>query len=331
MLRLPRFQYHAPRSLTGALELASRHANEFMYIAGGTDLLPNMKHLLFEPPHLISLRGLRELDFIEVQGGGGIRIGALTTLTRIAESDLARRELPSLAQAAGLVAGPQIRNMGTLGGNVCLDTRCVYYNQTLFWRKALGYCLKKDGSQCHVVQSGKRCVAAHSADTVPALITLGAAVELQSPRGAREIRLEDFFSGDGVKNTVREADEIITAVRIPPQPRGRRANYTKVRIRNSIDFPILSIALAVDFREDGRTCDNVELVMTALGSKPRRIGNLHGVVEGRALTAEVIQAVAHQAHRQAHPLTNINVDPEWRREVAPVYVRRALERAVRAG
>ena len=241
MLRLHSYHYHRPARLEQALELLAMHAPAALPIAGGTDLMPNMKHRLFTPDHLVGLRGLPELHGImETPGdpvapatgqtrdgrsavpaaeqprdgssaasaaeGPALRIGAAETLAAIARDPLVRRDLPALAHAAGLVAGPQLRNMGTIGGNLCLDTRCTYYNQTEFWRSALGYCLKKDGSVCHVTRVGRKCVAAHSADTPPVLMALDATVELASVRGTRAVPVGDFFVADGVRNTVRTAD-----------------------------------------------------------------------------------------------------------------------------
>ncbi len=186
MLRLHPFRYHRPRGLDEALELLDVHAGDVMPIAGGTDLVPNMKHKLFTPGHLVGLKRVEELRGIEKRDGE-ILIGAAETLTSLVTNPIINDHLPSLRQAASLIAHPMIRNTGTLGGNVCLDTRCTYYNQTYFWRKALGFCLKKDGDLCHVVPGGTRCVAAHSADTPPVLMTLDARVDLASARGHRSL------------------------------------------------------------------------------------------------------------------------------------------------
>src|SRR5512135_2452726 len=195
MLRLHSYRYHRPATLVQALELLGEHGPAALVVAGGTDLVPNMKHRLFTPDHLVSIRGLPELLGVG-QDMGEIRIGAGETLARLSRDPLLLRYLPSLARAAGLVAGPQIRNAGTLGGNLCLDTRCTYYNQTEFWRGSLGYCLKKDGTVCHVTRTGRKCVAAHSADTPPVLLTLGAVLDLVSPRGRRSVPVDEFFVAD---------------------------------------------------------------------------------------------------------------------------------------
>ncbi len=322
MLRLHSYRYHRPQALADALELLAEHGPAAMVIAGGTDLMPNMKHRLFTPDHLVGLKGIPELHGIE-ERDGAVRIGAAETLASVSRNQLLHRLLPSLARAAGLVAGPQLRNMGTIGGNLCLDTRCTYYNQTEFWRGALGYCLKKDGSVCHVTKVGKKCVAAHSADTPPVLMTLAAEAELVSPHGARTVPVADFFVADGVHNSVRAHDEIVTAIRVPLPGRAARAAFEKLRQRGSIDFPLLNVAAAVDFAE-GDVVASIRVVVSALGSRPRAVAGLGKVAGGQTLTAELIDAVAARAFDQCHPLENITVDPEWRRAMVPVLVRRAL-------
>jgi len=332
MLRLHEYRYHRPGRLAEALELL--HGRDgAMPIAGGTDLVPNMKHRLFTPHHLVGLKGVEEMRGIRLldaegrpaadeRGAAQLAIGATETLATVARDPLVRRFFPSLAAAAGQVAGPQIRNQGTLGGNLCLDTRCTYYNQSLFWRQALGFCLKKDGDVCHVTRVGKKCVAAHSADTAPALITLGASVDLAGADGERSVGVDEFFVADGVWNTVRRPDQLLVRVRIPLPAPGLRTAYRKLRQRNSIDFPLLSIALAADLADDG-TVNAMSLVVSALGSRPRVVSGLDRVAQGKPL-ADVTDAVARQAHKQCHPLENIIVSPEWRRAMVPVYVRRAL-------
>src|SRR5688572_2442358 len=240
MLRLHSYEFHRPRSLDAALELVAAHPDDAMLIAGGTDVMPNMKHRLFTPNHVIGIKGLPELRGIYTTPDELV-IGASETLSDVAHNPLVRKHASALAQAAGSVAGPQLRNMGTIGGNLCLDTRCTYYNQTFFWRDALGFCLKKDGTVCHVTKVGKKCVAAHSADTPPVLMTLNAVAELRSPEGGREVAVADFFVADGAANTVRRADEVVTRIRVPLPPPGRRAAFQKVRQRQAIDFPLLNI------------------------------------------------------------------------------------------
>ncbi|HEX7051698.1 MAG TPA: FAD binding domain-containing protein [Longimicrobiales bacterium] len=322
MLRLPEFVYHRPAALEPALELLVAHAGDILPLAGGTDLVPNMKHRLFTPGHVLALKQIPELKGIE-EREGELSIGAAETLTAVSRDARVRRHFPSLARAAGLVAGPQLRNMGTIGGNLCLDTRCTYYNQTHFWRQALGFCLKKDGDICHVTKVGKKCVAAHSADTPPVLMTLGAVADLVSVRGARSVPVEQFFIADGVRNTVRAPDELVTRIRVPLPPPGLRTAFQKLRQRNAIDFPLLNVAAAAQFDEDD-VVRSIRIVVSALGARPRLLSGIEKIAVGERLTDDVIDAVAERAFQQCHPLENIIVDPDWRRAMVPVHVRRAL-------
>jgi 4-hydroxybenzoyl-CoA reductase subunit beta len=334
MLRLHEYTYHRPSTLAEALDLVTGN-EDALPIAGGTDLMPNMKHRLFTPRHLVALKGVAELHGIGVADAEGnaveegspaaaqLVIGAAETLTAVARHPLVRRIAPALAEAAGHVAGPQIRNAGTMGGNLCLDTRCTYYNQSLFWRQALGFCLKKDGDVCHVTRVGKKCVAAHSADTPPVLITLGAVADLASAEGVRTVTMDEFFVANGEWNTVRQRDELVARIRIPLPGPGVRMAYRKVRQRNSVDFPLLSIAAAADVAPD-QTARSLSLVVSALGARPKVVTGLDRIVAGNRL-GEVADAVAAQAFKQCHPLENIIVDPDWRRAMVPIYVRRALD------
>jgi len=337
MLRLHEYRYHRPATLAEAFDLL--HGREdAVPVAGGTDLMPNMKHRLFTPRHLVALKGVAEMRGIRLEDAEGrevpegspearfLSLGAAATLTEVARHPLVRRVFPSLADAAGHVAGPQIRNQGTLGGNLCLDTRCTYYNQSFFWRQALGFCLKKDGEVCHVTRVGKKCVAAHSADTPPVLITLGATMELASVEGTRTLPVEAFFVADGRWNTVRSPGELVVRVRVPLPGPGLRTAYRKLRQRNSVDFPLLSVALAARVAED-QTVAGISLVVSALGARPRTVTGLEKVVGQRL--EDAAEAVAQQAYKQCHPLENLIVDPEWRRAMVPVYVRRAVQQAAR--
>jgi 4-hydroxybenzoyl-CoA reductase subunit beta len=324
VLRLPPYRYHRPSSVAEAVSLVEEHAGDAMLIAGGTDLVPNMKHRLFEPGHLIALKGVRDMRGI-AREDGHLRIGAAETLTSVSRSSAVREHFPALADAASHVAGPQLRNAGTIGGNVCLETRCTYYNQTAFWREALGYCLKKDGDACHVTRVGKKCVAAHSADTPPVLMTLDATIVLVGSEGERTVPVRDFFVADGIVNTVRTPGEIVTEIRIPMTSASRRQAYAKLRQRRAIDFPLLTVAIAADLDDDD-TVRSIEGVVTALGSRPRVLTGWEDLATGRALDDETVEELAERAHKQCHPLENIIVDPEWRRAMVPVFVRRALDR-----
>lgn len=330
MLRLPRFRYEAPDSLDGVLALLEQGGGRARLLAGGTDLLPNLKHGIAEADVVVSLARLPGLDAVHERPDGSLELGARLTLEHLASHPLVRRRHPALAEAAGLVAGPHHRRMGTLGGNVCLDTRCVYVNQTHFWRQALGYCLKKDGTACHVVKGGRRCVAAASNDTAPVLTCLGASLVLVSrARGERVLPVADFYVQDGVYNKVLQPDELLTHVLVPAPAPGLHSAYVKLRPRGSIDFPRLSVATA--FRLQDGLVRGLSIVVSALASRPLRLRKVDEVAEGRRPDEALLAELGALAHKQCHPLTNIDGDPVWRREMVPVYVRRALTRALRDG
>lgn len=332
MLRLHPFRYHRPATVDDAVALLDEHGPDAMPIAGGTDLMPNMKHRLFTPGHVVSLNGIAAMRGIGFADDRWLRIGALETLATVARHPVVRRLFPGLADAAGLVAGPQLRNMGTIGGNVCLDTRCTYYNQTEFWRRALGCCLKKDGDTCHVTKVGKKCVAAHSADTPPNLIALGAKLVLVGPGGARQIDAADFFLPDGIWNTRRATNEVLAEVLlpVPPEPGpARRSAYRKLRQRKSIDFPLLSVAVVGDFDESDAVA-RIAGVVSALGARPRMLSGWNDLAAGRRLDAGLVARLAERAWEQCRPLENMIVEAEWRRAMVRVYVKRALEGLVEA-
>jgi 4-hydroxybenzoyl-CoA reductase subunit beta len=330
MLRLPQFELARPRTVSEAVTLLSEAGPSAMVVAGGTDLLPNMKHELFTPDVLVSLAGIEELRGVREIENGWLAIGAMTSLSAVAEHPLLRRRAPALAQAASIVAGPQLRSMGTIGGNVMLDTRCQWYNQTYFWRQALGYCLKKDGALCHVVAGGKKCVAAASNDTAPALMTLSATLEIEGPEGRRSVPIDDFWVADGIFNKRLEPAEILVEVRLGPTPPGHRGAYGKLRDRGSIDFPLLGVAARLDLDDSGAVAD-ADVVLTALAARPVRVQKTRSLLIGsrpdQTSFDDAIAVVAAAAFVQCHPLANIPGDADYRREMVPVFVGRTLRAA----
>ncbi len=335
MLRLPKFTLERPGTVAEAVALLADSTREARIVAGGTDILPNMKHGLFEPDVLVSLEDIAELRAVERDADGWLSIGAMVSLAQVADDERVAQHAPALAQAVGLISGPQLRTMGTLGGNVMLDTRCQWYNQTYFWRKALGFCLKKDGTVCHVVAGGRKCVAAASNDSGPALMTLSAVLDVEGPDGRRVLPIDDLWLADGIFNKKLEPAEIVTRVRIPPQPAGHRGAYGKLRSRGSIDFPLLGVAVRLDV-DDGGTVQDADLVAVALAARPVRVrdarGLLTGTRPGEASFREAVDAVADAAYRRLTPLENVPGDAEYRAEMVPVYVRRTLLAAAeRAG
>ena len=324
MLTLPVFSWVRPTSVDEVLRELAEHPGECLLVAGGTDAVPNLKHRLHEPRRIVSLAGVEELRQVH-EDAAGLHLGALVTLSALARSPELAREHGAVSRAASLVASPQIRNMGTLGGNLCLDTRCTYYNQTFFWREALGFCLKKDGVLCHVVPQGRRCVAAHSSDVAPVLIAYGAEVEIAGPGGRRRVNCDNFFVGDGIHNNVLKSDELVTRVTLSPGSRGQRGAYRKLRPRGAIDFPMLSIAVAA--RGEPARMQTLRIVVSALGAKPRLLGGLDALVAGQPANDATFAAVAAAAHKQCRPLTNVAYDDDWRHAMVPVLVTRALRDA----
>lgn len=322
MLRMPELQVHLPATAQEAVHLRST-LPESMYVAGGTDLLPNLKHHLHAPQHLISLAQVAALGTITESEAGGLRIGATAPLHDVATSALVQRSAPGLAEAAAVVGGPQHRRMGTLGGNVMLDTRCLFYNQTRHWRASLGYCLKREGVWCHVIGSAKACVAAQSSDTVPMLTALGAELHAVLPDGEATVPLADLFRADGryERNHTLPAEALVRAIAVPAQPSGHRSTYRKVRARASVDFPQLGVAVAAAF--DGDACTALSVVLGALLPQPRVVKHLDRYL-GSPLTDDAVDAVAEHAFKQARPVTSVHGDPAWRRLRARVEVARAL-------
>lgn len=327
MLRLPRFDVVAPDSIAEVVEAMQRPGARL--VAGGTDLLPNLKHRLEAPALLVSLGKVQEITGVVVTDGV-LQIGAGVTLSRVAADPQVAEYAPSLATAAGLVASPLIRNMGTLGGNLNLDTRCRYVNQTEFWRDALGGCLKSGGSVCHVVPKGRTCVAAMSSDCVPVLITLDASAVLVGPDGQREVALADYYDTDGVRHVRRDPREIMTQVRVPLPVAARRTAYTKWTVRKSIDFPLVSVALRFDLDADSvdARIQRAVVCVGVLAARPRLIKRTASVA-GRALSdPATAQLLAALVAAQARPLPNVPYEAEYRHKMLPVYTRRAVERIV---
>lgn len=321
MLRLPPFDYSRPRTVAEAVQLLAAGNGSAMAIAGGSDLLPKMKRRQIEPARLIGLRGLPELAGITVEADGSLRIGAGETLATICADPQVAMLAPALAAAARSVSTPQLRAAGTLGGNVLVDTRCTYYDQTFEWRRGLGFCFKKDGDRCPLAPGGKRCWSISSSDTVPVLIALEASVTLTGPTGSRTVPLEELFQDDGLIPVRKDPAEILTSILIPPAG-GRRACYWKLRRRGSFDFPILGVAVALQLR-DGIVA-NPRIVLGAVASHPLRATASEDLLAGRPITEETIEEAAKLAAHPARPLDNADLEHYWRKRMSRVYVRRAL-------
>ena len=326
MLRLPKFHYLSPPTLAEAIRLRGEHLETSMYVAGGTDVYPKMKRRQFQPELVVWLGRVVRDDITNgsIRAGGalpqGLRIGAGATLTAVSAHPRVRNGYAALALAAGLVSTPQLRNMGTLGGNVCLDTRCNWYDQSLFWRTAEGFCMKTHGDVvCRVAPSSPRCLAVASADTVPALIALGASVHVIGPAGERDVDLADCYRDDGVRYLTLAPGEVVTEIRLPASD-GWRSTYLKQRDRNSFDFPIAGVAAAVRW-ENGVVAD-ARVAITALGSRPVAVDA--SALRGTKLDDDAIAAVADATHKAARPMDNTSGTISQRKRAARVFAERAL-------
>ena len=294
-----------------------------MLVAGGTDLYPNMKRRQFEPKVLVGVGGVAELRGVRGSTRDGFTVGAGTTLSTVARHPEIVRHYPGLATAAGLVSSPQLRNMGTIGGNLCVDTRCNYYNQSFAWRKAIGFCMKKDGDICLVAPGSPRCWAVSSSDTAPVAWSLGAAVRLVGPAGERVIPAEALYRDDGIQYLAKQPNEILTELILPP-PEGRRSAYMKLRRRGSFDFPVLGVAVSV--RLDGDTVREARIVLGAVASTPRHASKASAALVGQRLTHDAIDATAELAAGPSKPLDNTDFTHPYRKKMTRVFVARALRR-----
>ena len=294
-----------------------------MYVAGGTDLYPNMKRRHQEPKVVVALSGIDELQVSDGRTGGqsDAVLSAGMTLTQLSDSPTVRRFAPAVAHAASLVSTPLLRNMGTLGGNLCLDTRCNYYNQTFEWRKAIDFCMKKDGAICWVAPSSPRCWAVSSSDVAPVMVALDAQYHLVGPAGERVVPAGRFYHNDGINYLTKQPGEILTSVRLPA-PGTWDAVYHKLRRRGSFDVPVLGGAAWVQW--DGKRIASARIVLGGVASYPQEIPAAGDALRGAPLDDEHIAAAAEAAYQPAKPMDNTDFDLSWRKQMTRVYVTRAL-------
>ncbi|MEJ2352167.1 MAG: xanthine dehydrogenase family protein subunit M [Anaerolineales bacterium] len=323
MMRLPPFEYLTPNSLAEAVEMKAKYDSEAMYVSGGTDLYPKMKRRQFTPKVLISLNRIDELR--RLSNGDGMTLGAGLTLTEVANHLEIGRHYSALARAAGLVSSPPLRNVGTIGGNLCVDTRCTYYDQTYQWRKALGFCLKKSGDTCWVALSSPRCMAVASSDCAPVAIALDAQVRLVGPEGERIIPVSALYNNDGVDYLLKSPDEILVSIHLPNRD-GWRMAYWKMRRRGSIDFPILGVAVVLRLDVEG-SCRAARIVLGAVASQPLIANEAASLLVGKRITPELVQLAADEAYKLAKPLDNTDMALGYRKKMTRVYIARALSKA----
>jgi 4-hydroxybenzoyl-CoA reductase subunit beta len=321
-LSLPEFKLLRPREIEEALGHLDHHSGHIRVLGGGTDLIPSMRQKLFEPQYVLDLRRITALRGIKPYPDGGVEIGALTSIRAIEQSQFLHQHFPVLTEAAGTVASPTLRNMGTIGGNICLDTRCLWYNQSLAWRKGCGFCIKKDGDLCHVAPGGTKCWAAFSGDTPPALLCLKAEIEIASAKGIRRLPLQDFYTGLGDNYRQLQPNELVTRLFLPASSAGYRGVYRKLRVRGSIDYPLAGVAVAL--RQTNGHIEDARVAITAVNPAPTLVRSASDLLRGKQINDSLAAAVGDFAARTAKPLTTSALTPEYRREMIRVFTKRAV-------
>jgi 4-hydroxybenzoyl-CoA reductase subunit beta len=336
MMRLPKFVYHTPRTVAEAVKIIGDTGPEAQFVAGGTDLYPNMKRRQQTPRTVISVMRLAELNQVTGDGNHGVVIGASVTLTDVCENSIIKRDYPVIASAARTISTPILRNMGTIGGNLLLDTRCNYYDQNYEWRKGINFCLKKDGDVCWVAPGSKKCWAVQSSDLVPVMVAIGAKFRLVSTLGERMIDAAGFYNDDGIDYLQKRPDELLVDIHLPPT-NGWRASYQKLRRRGAFDFPVLGVAAYIRVATSNRTLpdgrvsaesDRVEdarIILGAVAPSPLEVTEAAAALIGRPFDEEHIREAAEACYVKARPLDNTDFVMNWRKQMARQYTIRALK------
>lgn len=322
-MRLPQFAYLVPREISDAVKMMGDAGPDGQFVAGGTDLYPNMKRRQFTPRTVVSVGKLQPLHTITGDGRTGLRIGAAVTLTEVCEHPVINRDYPMVAAAARLISTPLLRNMGTIGGNLLLDTRCNYWDQNYEWRKGINFCLKKDGDVCWVAPGSSKCWAVQSSDLVPLMVAMGAKIRLASTLGERTVEAAGFYNDDGINYLHKRLDELLVDIELPPL-NGWRATYHKLRRRGTFDFPVLGVAARLDVADDG-TVKDAHIILGGIAPSPLQAVKAEQALIGGPLTTERIEAAAEAAYVKARPLDNTDFVMNWRKQMTRVYVQRALE------
>ncbi|HEX8142857.1 MAG TPA: xanthine dehydrogenase family protein subunit M [Pyrinomonadaceae bacterium] len=329
MMRLPKFTYRVPLEISDAVRMMGEAGPGGQFVAGGTDLYPNMKRRQQTPKTVISVTRLKELNQITGDGKSGLTIGASVSLTDICEHPVINRDYPMVAEAARTISTPVLRNMGTIGGNLLLDTRCNYYDQNYEWRKGINFCMKKDGEVCWVAPGSSKCWAVQSSDLVPLMVAIGARLRLASTLGERMVEAAGLYNNDGIDYLHKRPDELLAAIHLPPTE-GWRATYKKLRRRGAFDFPVLGVAARLDMDADG-TVKKARLVLGGIAPAPVEVREAEAVLIGHPLERERMEAAAEACYLKARPLDNTDFVMNWRKQMARPYVLRALEELHRQG
>ena len=313
---LPRFQLARPRTVNEAIAAGGQPGSRF--IAGGTDLLVNMRRGISSPGALVDLSGIGELAEIKTDGNG-VTIGSGATIAALARNAVIAAQYRALAQAAEAIAGPGHRVMGTVGGNLCLDTRCIYYNQSEWWRSANAYCLKNRGDVCHVAPQGQRCHAAFAGDLAPALLALGAEIDISGVRGARRISLSQLYVEDGKAHLALAEGELVAAVHLPADP--PPSAYAKIRTRGAIDFPLAGVAVALATSKTGIV--SLRVALTGTNSRPFLLAGTEAFA-GRSVDDKLLLELERLVLKQVQPMRTTITSANYRRLAAASLARRLL-------
>ena len=335
MMRLPKFVYRTPRTIAEAVKVFADSGPEAQFVAGGTDLYPNMKRRQQTPKTVISVMRLQELNQVSGDGSTGLVIGASVTLTEIVEHPIIKRDYPVIASAARTISTPILRNMGTIGGNLLLDTRCNYYDQNYEWRKGINFCLKKDGDVCWVAPGSSKCWAVQSSDLVPVMVAIGAKFRLASTLGERTVDAAGFYNDDGIDYLKKRPDELLVDIHLPPT-NGWRASYQKLRRRGAFDFPVLGVAAYVRFAAangsavstgsgSDRVLSEARIVLGGIAPSPIQVLEAGDALIGQPLNEDQIRAAAEACYVRARPLDNTDFVMNWRKQMTREYTRRALD------
>jgi len=324
-MRLPKFEYRRPQTIAEAVKIIGDVGPDAQFVAGGTDLYPNMKRRQQTPKTVISVMRLPELNQITGDGSHGLRIGASVTLTDICDNEIINRDYPVVARAAKTISTPLLRNMGTIGGNLLLDTRCNYYDQNFEWRKGINFCLKKDGDVCWVAVGSSKCWAVQSSDLVPVMVAIGAKLRFASTLGERVVEAAGLYNDDGIEYLHKRPDELMVSIDLPPT-NGWRASYHKLRRRGAFDFPVLGVAAYI--RNEGDIVSDAKVVLGGIAPSPIEIKEASNALVGKSLTEDQIQLAAEAAYVKARPLDNTDFVYQWRKQMARQYTLRALRELV---
>jgi len=328
-MKLPKFQYLAPKSIKEASSLLKTHGNKAIAVAGGTDLFVNLKNRLRNIEFIVDLKSIPKMDQVSFSKTDGLTIGAAATLRDLIENPTVRQNYPVLVQAAEAVGTPQLQYMGTVAGNLCLDNRCYYFNQSPLWHAGRDACWKLGGKTCYVVKGSKTCWAAYCGDTAPALIALGAKIKIADPVRSKTISLQDLYTGDGQNPNILKPGQFITEINVPPPAPNSGSAYMKLRRRQAIDFPLLGVAVKIQLDSKGN-CADAQIALTAAERKPILIAEAANL-KGKALNDGALAEVLEAANSQAHPVDNLlGLPPSYRKQMVKIYLGRTIQQALKA-